>query len=196
MRVLTTPSGVRYKFEPGAFSLELLLTGGPAPYDHYEVLHRPEDLVDWLADSMLADLAPLVDLRIRQPELARIKHLRDILWLVVPAMTRAQRLEPAQLAVINDSAAQVPRPAVNPVTGERRWVGPVTGAEILGAAARDAIDLLTTDRRERVRECAADDCTLLFLDTSRPGTRRWCSMQRCGNRHKVGNYRAGASIPG
>jgi predicted RNA-binding Zn ribbon-like protein len=29
----------------------------------------------------------------------------------------------------------------------------------------------------------------MFYDTSRPGNRRWCSMQRCGNRHKVGNYR-------
>ncbi|MDI5982688.1 CGNR zinc finger domain-containing protein, partial [Amycolatopsis magusensis] len=27
------------------------------------------------------------------------------------------------------------------------------------------------------------------LDTSRPGNRRWCSMQRCGNRNKVKAYR-------
>ena len=30
---------------------------------------------------------------------------------------------------------------------------------------------------------------LLFVDQSRPGSRRWCSMQRCGNLAKVRSYR-------
>src|SRR5690349_17566087 len=38
---------------------------------------------------------------------------------------------------------------------------------------------------ERVRACANADCVLWFLDTSRPGTRRWCSMATCGNRDKA-----------
>ena len=33
--------------------------------------------------------------------------------------------------------------------------------------------------------CANPDCVLWFLDTSRPGTRRWCSMAACGNRDKA-----------
>jgi hypothetical protein len=37
----------------------------------------------------------------------------------------------------------------------------------------------------RVRPCANRDCVLWFLDTSRPGTRRWCSMAVCGNRDKA-----------
>ena len=32
----------------------------------------------------------------------------------------------------------------------------------------------------------------LFHDVSRSGARRWCSMQRCGNRHKVRQHRARA----
>ncbi|WP_307851213.1 CGNR zinc finger domain-containing protein [Nocardiopsis sp. MG754419] len=51
--------------------------------------------------------------------------------------------------------------------------------------ARDAIDLLTGDHVHRVRECSAHDCRLLFVDTSRPGRRRRCSMDRCGNRAEV-----------
>ncbi|MFE7743242.1 CGNR zinc finger domain-containing protein [Nocardia sp. NPDC057455] len=39
----------------------------------------------------------------------------------------------------------------------------------------------------RVR--AAGDCGLLFVDASRPGRRRWCSMDRCGNLSKVRRYR-------
>ncbi|MFG3617196.1 CGNR zinc finger domain-containing protein [Nocardia sp. NPDC047654] len=41
----------------------------------------------------------------------------------------------------------------------------------------------------RIRVCAADDCGLLFVDASRPGRRRWCSMDRCGNLSEVRRYR-------
>jgi predicted RNA-binding Zn ribbon-like protein len=39
--------------------------------------------------------------------------------------------------------------------------------------------------------CAAEDCAFLFVDASRPGTRRWCSMQRCGNLAKIRTHREG-----
>jgi predicted RNA-binding Zn ribbon-like protein len=45
--------------------------------------------------------------------------------------------------------------------------------------------LLTSGEFDRVRECNADDCNWLFLDRSRSGTRRWCSMRSCGNRAKA-----------
>lgn len=50
---------------------------------------------------------------------------------------------------------------------------------------RSAAELLTSDRVDRVRECHGDDCTWLFLDQSRNRSRRWCSMESCGNRAKV-----------
>ncbi|HYN73862.1 MAG TPA: CGNR zinc finger domain-containing protein [Nakamurella sp.] len=61
---------------------------------------------------------------------------------------------------------------------------------MLSAVARDALEVLTGTTAGRLRECEADDCGLLFLDTSRPGSRRWCSMERCGNRHKVRELRS------
>jgi predicted RNA-binding Zn ribbon-like protein len=61
----------------------------------------------------------------------------------------------------------------------------------LSTLARDAIYLFTGPLAERIRVCAADDCGLLFVDQSRPGGRRWCSMQRCGNLAKVRKHRAG-----
>jgi predicted RNA-binding Zn ribbon-like protein len=38
--------------------------------------------------------------------------------------------------------------------------------------------------------CAGERCHLIYADTSRPGRRRWCSMEHCGNRHKVRALRA------
>jgi len=38
----------------------------------------------------------------------------------------------------------------------------------------------------RVRQCpGANDCGWLFYDTSRNGSRRWCSMEGCGSRVKM-----------
>jgi predicted RNA-binding Zn ribbon-like protein len=62
--------------------------------------------------------------------------------------------------------------------------------EALWQLALDAIDLFTGPLRQRVRTCAAEDCELLFVDASRPGRRRWCSMARCGSRAKMRRYRA------
>jgi predicted RNA-binding Zn ribbon-like protein len=56
--------------------------------------------------------------------------------------------------------------------------------------AREAVELFDVDNAERIRTCAADDCDLVFFDASRSNNRRWCSMQRCGNRAKVRGHRA------
>jgi predicted RNA-binding Zn ribbon-like protein len=51
-------------------------------------------------------------------------------------------------------------------------------------AARDLRRLLA-ERPDRVKHCANPDCVLWFDDTTRSGTRRWCSMAACGNRLKA-----------
>lgn len=56
-------------------------------------------------------------------------------------------------------------------------------------AAVDHLRLLG-DRPDRVRRCAHPACVLYFHDTSRGGTRRWCSMESCGNRAKAGRHYA------
>jgi predicted RNA-binding Zn ribbon-like protein len=56
-------------------------------------------------------------------------------------------------------------------------------------AARDYLELLST-APDRIRSCAHESCVLHFLDTSRNGTRRWCSMATCGNRAKASRHYA------
>ncbi|MFJ8583990.1 CGNR zinc finger domain-containing protein [Streptomyces sp. NPDC093595] len=56
-------------------------------------------------------------------------------------------------------------------------------------AARDYLHLLHT-APDRIRACAHESCVLHFLDTSRNGTRRWCSMAVCGNRAKASRHYA------
>lgn len=48
------------------------------------------------------------------------------------------------------------------------------------------VELLVNADYSRIRKCGS--CVLHFYDTSKKGTRRWCSMQMCGNRSKVAAY--------
>ena len=51
-----------------------------------------------------------------------------------------------------------------------------------------AVDLLRSERLARVKQCA--NCNWLFVDRSRNGSRRWCSMDECGVHVKMRRYRA------
>ena len=55
-------------------------------------------------------------------------------------------------------------------------------APIIDAAA----ELLAETDRSRIRKC--ESCVVHFFDTSKKGSRRWCSMNICGNKLKVAAY--------
>ena len=65
---------------------------------------------------------------------------------------------------------------------------PQSPEDLFASVAHAAAMLLANADRHRVRKC--DQCVLHFVDTSKKGTRRWCSMQLCGNRLKVAAYAA------
>ncbi|MFF2541375.1 CGNR zinc finger domain-containing protein [Kitasatospora sp. NPDC058063] len=186
--VLTTPGGSRFHFDPGALCLELLTTGGPGPYARYEVLHRPADLAAWLPPSRLR--LPADAVRISPAELTATRTLRDALWHLAAARAHGRPGEPEDYTVLNRAAEHPPLvPRIAP-DGTAAAPPPADGAQLASTLARDAIALLTGPYADRIRECGAHDCRLIFVDTSRPGRRRWCSMERCGNRHKVRSLRA------
>ena len=58
---------------------------------------------------------------------------------------------------------------------------------VLTPVVLDALDV-ARESPGRVRECAAEACRAVYLDTSRNRSRRWCSMQRCGARAKAAAY--------
>ncbi|MDV9201857.1 CGNR zinc finger domain-containing protein [Streptomyces sp. Wh19] len=186
--VLRTPEGRPYRFDPGALCLELLPTGGYARYAAYEVLHTPEDLVRWAGESRLPDgLSPVVSAE----ELALAHELRAALWNLTGDRAHGRALDRADLAVVNAVAAEPPLvPRIDPGSESLAVAPDATGTALLSTVARDAVELFTGPYADRIRECGSDSCKLLFVDTSRPGRRRWCAMERCGNLHKVRAHRA------
>ncbi|MEV6825825.1 ABATE domain-containing protein [Amycolatopsis sp. NPDC051102] len=102
-------------------------------------------------------------------------------------------LRPSSRQRLNRFAAlPVPAPSLS-ASGELRWQAADPASAMLASVARDALELATSPEFARVRRCAGSRCGALFLDTSRPGTRRWCSMEVCGNQAKKSTYRAKVS---
>ncbi len=58
--------------------------------------------------------------------------------------------------------------------------------------AVEATALFADARELRLKRCIGAHCGWFFLDLSRNGSRRWCSMQDCGNRAKARRHRARA----
>ncbi|MYY10972.1 zf-CGNR multi-domain protein [Streptomyces sp. SID4919] len=184
---LHSHGGTSFRFDPGALCLELLLTGGPGWLARFEVLHEPADLARWAVLSRLPDG---LDLTVDEDELAAARTVRDALHVITANRAHGRTPDPARLAQVSAAAAVPPLGVRFTPDGGRAWAAGATGAQLLSTVARDAVELLGGPHGDRVRECATDNCALLFVDTSRPGRRRWCSMERCGNRHKVRTHRA------
>ncbi|MFH9236995.1 CGNR zinc finger domain-containing protein [Streptomyces anulatus] len=199
--LLRHPDGSSFRFDPGALCLELLPTGGPGSLAYFELLHEPADLVRWAEESRLPDglgpgsrggsgSGPGPALVVSAGEVADARDLRDALWRLAEGHVEGAPPGPDDLATLNDAAAHPPLAARLTAGGDREWAPGGTGAGLLSTVARDAVELFTGAFAHRIRTCGAHGCRLLFVDTSRPGRRRWCSMERCGNRHKVRAHRA------
>jgi predicted RNA-binding Zn ribbon-like protein len=162
--------------------------GTPSPT---ETLGRPEDLLDWMEQASLPGVIPLRATWPAAPDaattaLGAARGMREALYRLL-----AGTAEAGDLAALNAAlAALPPRRRLEAETDGFSWlVEPDAGATglpgPLAPVLWSAADLLTSPRRSRVHCCANPQCRWLFLDESRNGSRRWCSMAGCGNRAKA-----------
>jgi predicted RNA-binding Zn ribbon-like protein len=207
---LTATTGETYRFDPGATCLELAHTGGPGYRAVFESLHTPRHLAAWLAGYLRgephagpglhpphdvteavadADAPPGMSGPVTARDLADATALRDAMWPCLDARMAGASLPAPAVAEINAWARRPPVTWQVTAAGRRTRTSPVTVAQVLATCAGDAVELLAHPAPERLRQCGAGDCHLVFVDTSRSGRRRWCSMERCGNRAKVASFR-------
>ena len=150
----------------------------------WEVLHSPDDLRAWIERSSLHVSVG----KVRSADLSAAWHLREAIFRCANARVEGRALPSDATDNINRAAARPPlAPQIGP-NGERTWAPPKV-QQVLSVLARDAVDLFTGPMVERMRRCSGTNCYLIFVDTSRPGARQWCSMGRCGNRAKVRAFR-------
>src|SRR2546423_4435994 len=172
-----------FPFRSGRLCLDFVATLGSRGQLNLERLREPGDLERWLAQAGLG--APGSASRV---DLAAALRLREAIYGLV-LLDPGRRL-PGAARVISEMAAPAPlAPELDDAGRGSAWASGGTVTQALSSIARDAFDLLSGPLIAQVRSCAGPDCTILFIDTSRPGTRRWCSMEACGNQAKSAGLR-------
>ncbi|MEH2587901.1 CGNR zinc finger domain-containing protein [Bradyrhizobium sp. AZCC 1721] len=192
-----------FEWSGGHPALDFVNTLDERPSDEpIENLATYHDLVRF------AELAGLIEppivkslLRLRGPAADRIvkgarrlrEHLHDILAGKVSGRpTRQPDLDALSASI---RAAHAARALVGSRSGglvRYRWCSPRTPEIPLHACALAIESLLVDEERTRIRKCAAADCDVYYLDTSKSQRRQWCSMIGCGNREKQRRRRAAA----
>lgn len=168
--------GQRWWFDSGSIAFDLAYTGGFGGPPEWERWHEPADLGRWLRERFGVEV-PVDDTVYREA-----RELRGAIASAVLTAAQGRPIAASDAAMIDRYAAM---PDLPPQLGPQV---PATLDRLLSAIARDAV--VSLSRPDRVRTCAAGDCGVIYFDSSRSGSRTWCSMRRCGNRHKVRQLRA------
>jgi predicted RNA-binding Zn ribbon-like protein len=180
---IDSTDGQRWWFDSGATALDFMYTTDfRTDFDSFVATGS---LGEWLVDRF-----PRVEGTIDDRALADARALRSAITGLALSASRAEDAATGDIDLLNLYAATPDIPPV--LAGASRQAGrsAVRAGQALSAIAREAVGIFDESNRGRIRECSAEDCQLVFFDDSRAGSRRWCSMQRCGNRAKVRAWRA------
>lgn len=187
----------RFTLVGGSLCLDFANTAdwhaGDAPVElltGYEVLlawARAAGVIDGQRAQRLASEAA------RSPDataatLRRAIMLREAVYRLFSRLAAGDEADLADLATINAELAHaLPHRLVERTPdGVLGWGWRDDGLDcLLWPVVLSAAELLTSDDLDRVRECDGHGCGWLFIDNSRNRSRRWCSMESCGNRAKA-----------
>jgi predicted RNA-binding Zn ribbon-like protein len=177
---LRHPDGQIFTFEPGSLSVAFVITGAPDHDAWFETLVEPEDLARWASDVLGA-----TGVVASAKDITEARRLRAAIWHAIVAVVEGEAPRQVDRLLLNELAAWEPLTPRLTRSGARSWSRQARGRHLLSTVAQDAIDLVGGPRATRLKLCQGLNCAIPFVDTSRPGNRRWCSMERCGNRAKA-----------
>jgi predicted RNA-binding Zn ribbon-like protein len=156
-------------------------------------------LLRWFQAAELLSPGKVASLSQRWGESARarrtleaMREMREKLRKEIVAWERGGAVHHSTVDELNKLMAHHPMRTRLTVRGSQSstelYFEPLRPEDLFAPLAYSAADLFANVDHNRVRKC--DNCVLHFYDTSKKGTRRWCSMQICGNRAKVAAYAA------
>jgi predicted RNA-binding Zn ribbon-like protein len=165
-----------------AFADTCYWRGTATPTDE---LREPEDLLRWAEKAARLPAALVKRFDRSAALLTDAIGLRETIHRCFAATAAGHEPDESDLAALNAALASAPaRRQVRPGGWEVEAPEPSVGL-LLAPVLWSAADLLVGRQLPRVRQCANPACGWLFLDDSKSGNRRWCSMSACGNRAKA-----------
>ena len=121
-------------------------------------------------------------------ELAAAIEARELLYELFLCHARGRRAADADRARLSRLASEAYQAASldEEADGRLGWRwDPSRLASVRHVAIAAAVELLSQSPTARLRQCPGDHCGWFFLDTTKRGNRRWCSMSECGQEAKT-----------
>jgi len=160
-----------------------------------DFLHHSMDLTAWaykvgLIDSKrekLLDSVAQNNLKKAEVTFKSALLLRELLYRIFYAITHNKKVGTDDLNSFNDHL-RLCLSRVQLTEEKKSFNASLNLSEnefeqVTAPVVRDAYTLLLSDKLSRVKECPS--CGWLFLDTTKNGKRRWCSMKSCGSNVKA-----------
>ena len=188
-----------FLFVGNHLALDFLNTRPVQNGEPLELLPDFSALSRWFQAADLLTSRKASELQQRWGESARAKRtvdatreLREQLRREVLSWEHGEAVHGGTVDGLNRLMAEHPMPTRLKASGKilsiELYLEPQQPEDLLAPLAHNAALLFAQVHHNRVRKC--DQCVLHFFDASKKGTRRWCSMQLCGNRLKVAAYAA------
>lgn len=188
-----------FNLDSGALCLDFANTVDWHASDYPDdLLHDYAGLLAWAEAAGIltsAQAGRLREMALQWPEMAeaafdRAVRLRETIYRLFVAIAEKEVFAEEDLALLNKALSEsLAHLQINSSSSGFTWnwaERPLDFEQVLWPVTRSAAELLIADELQRVRQCADDrGCGYLFVDTSRNGRRRWCSMESCGNRAKA-----------
>ena len=148
-------------------------------------LATPQQLAQWLRRRGLLRRGASVSTRDYEHAVELRAAIRSFIAVEPPSRVNVKRVSRAL------THASAPYPLIVQAQGDGHLdLYPAAGSRNgLANVVSELHALAQTDRLDRLKVCASDECARVFYDRSKPANRRWCSSTLCGNRAKTRHYR-------
>jgi predicted RNA-binding Zn ribbon-like protein len=115
-------------------------------------------------------------------------HVRAAIRIAMVTVARHLDIDPSVLHTLRSAYADAIGQATPGLDGDHlSWAWePGSPRAALSELVASAVDLLRDHPAGRLKECPS--CGFVFLDATRNGSRRWCSMEDCGTEEKMRRY--------
>jgi len=186
-----------FSFLGGRLALDFANDLGPSPdFSWDELLHflLATEVISAERSAQLLSL-PDGDPHSASTLLVKARRLHNALQLSFAAMLRGDLAPRAAVEPINEvlRITEGHDELISNSSNHSAWRVEFVAREdgldwLLAAIARSGAEIIAEGSAAPLRMCSNPACGLFFYDTSRTHRRRWCSMARCGNRHKVAAF--------
>lgn len=163
-----------------------------------EMLETYSDLVSWSLNAGLVSKSAARDLQDKTNQnpqeaskaLRQALAIRETIYRLFSAVAHGEKADDSDFSRFNRYLNEAyAKSQISPSDDGLPWTWQNSETSLdrmLWPILREAANLITSQDIKRVGECADDrGCGYLYLDTSRNHSRRWCSMESCGNRAKA-----------